>query len=494
MALTAEQEKGIVAMLAAFENGKRINELEEAKGALKDMRIEVMDETGETRSMELAEAVEQGGNPIAGRYWNTANATPTAAGYYGSLQALRDLPTKLGLGRYIVTDDRKRRKLDPTDSTKYDDGSPAALDGTQGQCMWCWNGFIANIFYEGGVLVKCITFNKPVGNGVSIRIPAGGTSWMGAGVMDRTNQMLCSVISDAEQYRGGSGSALKAASYTKAPAEDAPQLSMLGMAATNISTTNFGTYARKRGEGWEANWFVAQFVVQFLFEVIMGTQNSQAAFNADKDANGLYQGGFGTGVTDMPDWGNYNGYFPVVPTSVGVEAGDGVCLVDYTLPTADGGAYKAFKVPCFFGLMHAGYGHLWRWVRGLIMNAGEEKSEVYVSRSMFAAFDPSTINDKMKVSECPQAEGYIKRVSYEGLCCMPTEVGGSTSTYYPDYFYTNAKTSKGLRVRAAGGGAYNGTYAGAFYTYANSTATYALANYSSPLCYFEEDPIIEKAS
>ena len=54
MALTAEQEKGVVAMLAAFQNGKRINELDAAKGALKDMRIEVMDETGETHSMELA--------------------------------------------------------------------------------------------------------------------------------------------------------------------------------------------------------------------------------------------------------------------------------------------------------------------------------------------------------------------------------------------------------------------------------------------------------
>lgn len=378
-------------MLAAFQNGKRINELDAAKGALKDMRIEVMDETGETHSMELAEAVEQAGNPVAGRYWNTLNATPTAAGHYGSLQALRDLPAKLGLGRYLVTDDRKKRKLDPTDTTKYDDGSPAALDGSQGQCMWCWNGFFANIFYEGGALVKCVTFNKPVGNGVSIRIPAGGTSWLGAGVMDRTNQMLCSVISDAERFRGGSGLALKAASYTKAPAENAAQLTMLGMAATNISTTNFGTYARKRGEGWEANWFVAQFVVQFLFEVIMGTQNSQAAFNAEKDANGLYQGGFGTGVTDMPDWGNYNGYYPVIPTSVGLEAGDGVCLVDYNLPDASGGTYKAFKVPCFFGLMFAGYGHLFRWTRGLIMDAGEEKSEVYVSRSMFAAFDPSTV-------------------------------------------------------------------------------------------------------
>lgn len=392
MALTAEQEKGVVAMLAAFQNGKRINELDAAKGALKDMRIEVMDETGETHSMELADAVAQAGNPIAGRYWNTANATPTAAGYYGSLQALRDLPAKLGLGRYLVTDDRKKRKLDPTDSTKYADGSPAALDGSQGQCMWCWNGFIANIFNEGGVQVKCITFDKPVGNGVSIRIPAGGTSWLGAGVMDRTNQLLCSVISNAEQFRGGGGSALKASSYTKAPKADAAQLTMLGMPATNISTTSFGTYARKRGEGWEANWFVAQFVVEFLFEVIMGTQNCQATFNADKDANGLYQGGFGTGVTDMPDWGNYNGYYPVIPTSVGLEAGDGVCLVDYKLPDAtDEGTYKAFKVPVFFGLVHAGYGSLWRWVRGLIMNAGDEKSEVYISRSMFAAFDPSTI-------------------------------------------------------------------------------------------------------
>lgn len=77
---------------------------------------------------------------------------------------------------------------------------------------------------------------------------------------------------------------------------------------------------------------------------------------------------------------------------------------------------------------------------------------------------------------------------------MPTEVGGSASTYYPDYFYTNAKTSKGLRVRAAGGRALHGTSAGAFYTNAYHTATLADAYYSSPLCYFEEDPIIEQAA
>ena len=74
---------------------------------------------------------------------------------------------------------------------------------------------------------------------------------------------------------------------------------------------------------------------------------------------------------------------------------------------------------------------------------------------------------------------------------MPTEVNGSASTYFADYFYTNANKESGLRVRGAGGYSYYGTFAGASYTNAYSTATYASAHYSSPLCYFAEDPTIE---
>lgn len=436
---------------------------------------------------------------IAGRVWNEDNGTPKAESYYGSVKALRDLPKRLGLGRYIVKDDRTRRKLDPNDSHKYlDDGSTANLDGTDGQCMWCWNGFYANIWHEGSRLIKAVTFDGPVGNDISIWIPAGGISWLGAGVIDRgeapytdkTKWKLCSVINNSEQFRGGGDTALDASKYSKAPADTAPQITMLGMPATNISTTDFGTYARKRGLGWEANWFVARFVVEFLFEVIMGTENSQEAFNNLKDANGLYQGGFGTGVTDMPDWSNYNGYYPVIPTSVGLEDGDGVCLVPYNLPDASGGTYKTFNVPVFFGLVGAGYGHLWQLVRGLIMNAGEKQSLVYVSPSMYSAYDPNTVAEKIMVAECPRVSGWITRKSYKGLCCMPTAIGGSSNLRYSDQFYTNAETSKGLRVRTAGGGAYYGTNAGASCTYANYAATNASAYCSAPLCYFTEDPII----
>ena len=439
---------------------------------------------------------------IAGRVWNEDNGTPKAESYYGSVKALRDLPKKLGLGRYIVKDDRTRRKLDPNDSRKYfDDGSTANLDGTDGQCMWCWNGFYANIWHEGSRLIKAVTFDGPVGNDISIWIPAGGISWLGAGVIDRgeapytdkTKWKLCSVINNSEQFRGGGGTALDASKYSKAPSAESPQITMLGMPATSISTTDFGSYARKRGEGWEANWFVARFVVEFLFEVIMGTENSQEAFNANKDANGLYQGGFGMGVTDMPDWNNYNGTYPVIPTSVGLEAGDGVCLVPYSLPQTNGvggDTYKTFNLPVFFGLVGAGYGHLSQWVRGLIMNVGEEKSLVYVSTSMYADYDPNTVADKILVAECPRVSGYIKRNSYHGLCCMPTEVGGTATIRFGDNFYTNVDTSKGLRVRAAGGRASEGAFAGASCTHAIAAAVGAYAYCSAPLCYFEEDPII----
>ena len=71
---------------------------------------------------------------------------------------------------------------------------------------------------------------------------------------------------------------------------------------------------------------------------------------------------------------------------------------------------------------------------------------------------------------------------------MPTEVGGSPTNNYPDYFYTDAKTSKGLRVRAAGGNANIGTYAGAFYTNSYYSATDAFAYYSSPLYFARYKP------
>ena len=358
--------------------------------------------------------------------------------------------------------------------------------------MWCWNGFYANIWKEGNNLIKAVTNKYPVGNGVSIWVPAGGISWLGVGVMDRTNLKLCSLISDAEQYRGGNGTALDPTKYSKAPAADSPQITMHGMPATYLSIAELGNYARKHGEGWEANWFVARFVVEFLFEIIMGTEDSQAEFNTEKDANGLYQGGFGIGVTNILKWPDYNGMHPLIPTSVGLEAGDGVCLVPYSLPQTDGAegeAYHTFNVPVFFGLVGAGFGNLWQYVHGLIIEIGD-KSLVYVTPSMYADFNTGTVADKILVAECPRVEGYIKRKSYQGLCCMPTEVGGSSNIRFSDYLLTHTNVSSIYHIRNASGSASYGAKSGVSYTDTLYTEGTHLGSCTAPLCYFEEDPVI----
>ena len=89
MAFNEQEEAKVRELLAAFENGKRINELDPAEGEPGAMRIEVMDASGETRSMELERAVAEAGNPIAGRWWANDQATPTAGGWFGSLDFLK---------------------------------------------------------------------------------------------------------------------------------------------------------------------------------------------------------------------------------------------------------------------------------------------------------------------------------------------------------------------------------------------------------------------
>ena len=56
----------------------------------------------------------------------------------------------------------------------------------------------------------------------------------------------------------------------------------------------------------------------WLFAIEYATLNSQAAFNAEKDSNGYAQGGLGAGVTNMSDWGGFNGSYPcraAIPTN-----------------------------------------------------------------------------------------------------------------------------------------------------------------------------------
>ena len=477
MAFTAAQEATLIQVADAFTRGKKINELGKAGGGIEDYTVEVQDHTGESKNLNLLQAINIANKRIACRRWNETFSTSVGEAF-GNIDFLRDLPSVLGLGCYLVTDDRVRRKLDPTNHYKFQDGTPAKLDGTMGQYMWCWNKHYYASWKEGNYLYEAVS-TEPIEGKESYCIPEGGTAAVGGGVLDRTNTILCSVINETAQYRGGGNQSDWDGTYR----------TQLGKVATGITYRNYSTYARKRGEGWDANWYVAEAVPEYLFRIIFGTRHIQTSVNPNLDANGLYQGGLGAGVTEMPDWNGYNGYNPVVPCSAGVELGDGCGEAVYNILKADGSTVYAAKVPVFFGLKNL-YGHTYRIVRGIIINAGAEKTEGYVAPSLYASYNDASLDGMIKACELPRSEGYIKRVSMNKLAMLPTEVGASASTYFADHFYTNAASSQGFRCRLAGCHANAGATAGSSYTDSRNPVTTATANVSAPLCYFKEDPVI----
>lgn len=89
-----------------------------------------------------------------------------------------------------------------------------------------------------------------------------------------------------------------------------------------MTTEQFRAAARKNGKGWLCTTMRHTSIVAIQFSVIFGTHYDQDAVNANKDANGLFQGGLGAGLTQMPNWETYNGWRPVAPMSAGIELGD----------------------------------------------------------------------------------------------------------------------------------------------------------------------------
>ena len=501
MAQLTEQEANRVReeVFPALDGAKQINDLPVAD-SLEGAQIEVQTPAGESKRVNLISAVSALNKRVAIRRWNETLASPVGEAY-GNIDFLRELPSLLGLGCYLVSNDRKMRKLDSTDHRMFADGSAALLDGSDPEYksyMLCWAKHHFGFRKEGNYGYEAVSLDPLGPEWESYCIPAGGISAVGGGVLDRqatggaSSPRLCSLISDLPRYRGGdcaSGSAHDHSSW------DNMYNSLLGMVATNIALTTFSTYARERGEGWEANWYVARAVIEYLFRIIMGTRNSQSAFKPEKDANGLYQGGLGMGVTEFGEWSAHNDFNPIVKTSDGLSLGDGVgVFVKPILNSSGQVAYNA-PVPVFFGGKNLLYGNVWQGVRGLLVDVGAEKTRTYVAKSLYAGQSNSSVDLNLMVlaSEQPRVMDYIKRVSMSKLCCMPTEVGGTSSTYYGDLFWTDVQTSpnfQGLRSRLAGAGAYYGTQAGAFATRAYYAVAYAHQYVSAPLCFFTEDPVM----
>ena len=490
MALTSDEETRLRALLNAFEGGQQVDDLPLATDTVQDKKIEVFDDkTGASGQMDLKHAVRMANAPSCGRVWNLDNSTPRAAGWFGSLEMLRNLQDVLGLGGYLVKNDHSRRKLDPTNHYRFANGEVAKLDGSMGHYQWGWGKKFYLAFYSIGRLFYEEISLSPIPGQYNYVIPVGSMSAHGHACIDRTTDTLVSYVNDDVRYRGGDNNTTYDGTYR----------TLIGRAATNKNTEYFRAAARKNGAGWLCGTMRHSTVVKVLFEIILGTRDMQAGYNANKDADGLYQGGLGSGVTNMPDWGNYNGYRPLLPTSVGIELGDACGISTYNILKEDGSTHYAAPVPVFFGLKNP-FGHLWRQMDDEFVRCNEDTSVTHlVAPSIYGTWTIGNEAGMVAYSTSPtRTEGYIKTLSYDNLENFATQVGATSATYHCDYFWNTSGATSGFRLCLRGCFAHHGVRSGSAALTVSPAVSAANVYWGSPLCEAAEEwsivPVYASAS
>lgn len=266
---------------------------------------------------------------------------------------------------------------------------------------------------------------------------------------------------------------------------DGTYRSLLRMPVTNLTRDQFRQAARKRGSGWEMYTYGAHKTLFWLFAVEYATLNSQKPFNAQKDANGFAQGGLGPGPTQMTDWTNFNNTNPLIPCGYTNEFGNGSGEKAYVVKNASGGTHATLMANRYRGIENP-FGHIWKYTDGANIQVTTGDAGLSV---LWTTDDPSNFSDTSyigydKKGNICRTNGYVKRVLLgEDGGIVTTEIGGSSSTYWCDYYYTYTSINRMLMVRV-GGDADRALDAGLTCVAANLAPSDGSRNSSSRLCFF----------
>lgn len=474
MAFTPEQEAKLLQLLTAFENGKRLNDLPHIGNVNPfDLIVEVLDTDGETKQSKIAALLPYIEDQCSyGIEFDITVSSPLCT-RIGNMALHKSLPVQSGMRGCLLSDTGAVVEyLHPTNWKAH------KRDGSAGQVMVEIPAYYRKFTTEGNKRSARISEYPLPGYHF---VPKKYVSAYEA-VIERSTGKLCSVVNMDANYRGGGNQADWDGTYR----------SVLGRPVTVVSRTGFRNAARARGAGtqWNGCDYNTYKDVAWLFYIEYANLNSQAAFNGAKDANGYAQGGLGNGVTTMPDWNGFNGYYPFVPCGHSDDLGNFSGEVAYAAPNAEGGTWATVYVARYRGVENP-FGHVWKWSDGINI---EIKSEADGGTSkVFVADNPANFNDSnyngytMRGLEA-RAEGYTKEMvigTYGDI--IPAVVGGGTAVYWCDYHYTNIPASGTvLRGVLFGGDAHHGAAAGFGSAHSNHVPSMANAYVGSRLCFLPQ--------
>lgn len=268
---------------------------------------------------------------------------------------------------------------------------------------------------------------------------------------------------------------------------DGTYRSLLKMPVTNLTRDQFRQAARKRGSGWEMYTYNAHKTLFWLFAVEYATLDSQKPFNAQKDANGFAQGGLGPGPTQMTDWTNFNNANPLIPCGYTNEFGNGSGEKAYVVKNASGGTHATLMANRYRGIENP-FGHIWKYTDGANIQVTTGDTGLSI---LWTTDDPSNFSDTSytgynKKGNICRTNGYAKKMLLgEDGDIVATEIGGSSSTYWCDYYYTYTSANR-MQVVLVGGSADIGSNAGLAYVATHHAPSDAYRYVGSRLCFFPE--------
>lgn len=299
--------------------------------------------------------------------------------------------------------------------------------------------------------------------------------------MYRTDNLLCSAagaskLSDPNSihFRGGDNTAEWDDTYR----------SLLGCPVTYLTRDQFRQAARKRGSGWEMYTYGAHKTLFWLFAVEYATLNSQKPFNAQKDANGFSQGGLGEDASQMTDWINFNNANPLIPCGYTNEFGNGSGEKAYVVKNASDGTHATLMANRYRGIENP-FGHVWKYTDGANIQVTTGDAGLSI---LWTTDDPSNFSDTSytgydKKGNICRTSGYAKKMLLgENGDIIPTEVDGSSSTYWCDYYRTTI-TIDGIFVVLAGSSANGALGNGLASIYGGYTSNSA-RDIGTRLCFF----------
>lgn len=471
--LTSAQEAVLEQIIEAFQNGKRLVDLPDAEGTNPyDLLVEVC-ENGESKKARLAAMlpyVEQ--DAAYGIEFDTTVSSPTCT-RIGSTALHKQVPIQSRMKGCLLDDNGNVVEyLMPQDWTGQ------VRDGSAGQVMVEIPQHYRKFVTEG--TKRQVWLSELPLPGYHL-VPKQYVSAYEATV-DRTNNKLASVVNLTTQYRGGDNSATN----------DSKPTTYLGRPASNLSRTQFRSYARARKAGsseWNCMTYDMQKILYWLFVVEYATLNSQAAYNAQLDANGYHQGGLGDGVTTLSssEWSELNGSHPFIPCGTSDTLGNGSGQVDYVVKNGEGTTVKTVHVNRYRGVENP-FGHIWQWTDGINVrvnpDSGNGLSEVFVCSDP-TKFSDSGYTDYTHVGNEERVDGYVKEIIFgETGDIMPTLAGGGSTTFFCDNHYQDHNVSSPtLRGVLFGGAANYGANAGFAYADSYNAPSNTNTKIGSRLCF-----------